>query len=213
MEIGSESMSNIFKKTPLYLITDTRIAGLSHIQIVRSAIDAGIRTIQLREKNLHKKEIFNAAISIRDITIKHSSVFIINDYVDIALAVNADGVHLGQEDMPVEEARKIMGKGKLIGISTHSLDQAIKAQDAGADYIGFGPMFQTTTKDAGNPKGITALSNIRKLIDVPIVAIGGITWENVNKVLNSGADAAAVSSGILTGDIKANVKKFMEAVC
>lgn len=213
MKVGPESMSNIFKKTPLYLITDTRIAGLSHIQIVRRAIDAGIRTIQLREKNLPKKEIYNAAISIRDITIKHSSVFIVNDYVDIALAVNADGVHLGQEDMPVEEARKIMGKGKLIGISTHSLDQAIKAQDAGADYIGFGPMFQTTTKDTGNPKGITALSKIRKLIDIPIVAIGGITWENVNKVLNSGADAAAVASGILTGDIKANVKKFMEAVC
>jgi thiamine-phosphate pyrophosphorylase len=169
--------------------------------------------IQLREKNLSKKEIYNAAISIRNITIKHKIVFIVNDYVDIALAVNADGVHLGQEDMPVEEARKIMGKGKLIGISTHSLDQASKAHDAGADYIGFGPMFHTKTKDAGNPKGINALRQVRMLIDIPIVAIGGITWENVTDVLNSGADAAAVASAILTGDIKANVEKFMAAIC
>ena len=212
MKVSLKRMRTIFKKPPLYLITDTRIAGLSHIQITRRAIDAGIRTIQLREKNLPKKEIYNAAIRIRDITVKHSIVFIVNDYVDIAFAVNADGVHLGQEDMPLEEARKIMGKGKLIGVSTHSLDQAIKAQDAGADYVGFGPMFQTKTKDAGQPQGITALSQIRKLIDIPIVAIGGITWENVNKVLHAGADAGAVASGVFTGDIKANVEKFMQGI-
>ncbi len=204
-------MSTIFQP-PLYLITDTQIAGLSHIKIVRRAIDAGIRTIQLREKNLPKKEIYNMAISIRHITIAHKVLFIVNDYVDIALAVNADGVHLGQEDMPVEDARRIMGKGKLIGISTHRIDQAIKAQEGGADYIGFGPMFHTTTKDAGNPKGIIALRKIRAHIGIPIVAIGGITWENVNEILNSGAEAVAVASGILTGDIKANVKKYIEAI-
>lgn len=162
---------------------------------------------------MSRKKIYNTAVRIRDITIKQNIVFIINDYIDIALSVNADGIHLGQEDMPVEEARKIMGKGKLIGISTHSLEQAIKAQEAGADYIGFGPTFHTTTKDAGTPKGTTALSHVRKFIDIPIVAIGGITLENVNKVLNSGADAAAVASGILTGDIKANVKNFIDAIC
>jgi len=205
-------MRTIFKNPPLYLVTDTRIAGLSHIQITRRAIDAGIRTIQLREKNLPKKEIYNAAIRIRDITVTRSIVFIVNDYVDIACAVNADGVHLGQEDMPVEEARKIMGKGKLIGISTHSLDQAIKAQDAGADYVGFGPMFRTKTKDAGHPKGITALSQIRKLIDIPIVAIGGITCENIRDVICAGADAAAIASGILSGNIKKNVDLLIKAV-
>jgi len=183
------------------------------MQIIRSAIDAGISTIQLREKNLPKREIYNTAICIRNITLKHDIVFIINDYVDIALAVNADGVHLGQEDIPVEEARRIMGKGKLIGISTHSQSQAIKARNAGADYIGFGPIFHSTTKDAGNPRGILALRKVREIVDIPIVAIGGITWENVNRVLNAGADAVAVASGILTGDINANVKKFMEAIC
>lgn len=206
-------MSTIFQHAPLYLITDTQAAGLSHIQIVRRAIDAGIRTIQLREKNLSKKEIYNTAISIRDITIRRKVVFIVNDYIDIALAVNADGVHLGQEDVPVEDARKILGKGKLIGISTHNINQAIKAQKAGADYIGFGPMFHTKTKDAGSPRGINALRQIREHIHIPIVAIGGITWENVNEVLISGADAAAVASGILSGDIKANVAKYMEAIC
>jgi len=185
---------------------------MSHIQIVRSAIDAGIKTIQLREKNLPKREIYNLAISIRKITSKHNIVFIVNDYVDIAVAVNADGVHLGQEDMSVEEARKIIGKDMLIGISTHTLYQAAKAQGAGADYIGFGPMFHTMTKDAGKPRGITTLRRIRNHVHIPIVAIGGITWDNVNKVLGAGADAAALASGILTGDMKTNVMKCVQAI-
>ena len=212
MKADTERMSTIFKYPPLYLITDTRISGLSHIQIVRRAIDAGIRTIQMREKHLSKKDMYKAAISIRDITLKRNALFIVNDYVDLALAVNADGVHLGQDDMSVKEARKIMGKRKLIGISTHSLDQANKAQDGGADYIGFGPIFHTATKDAGTPKGENALRQIREHIDIPIVAIGGISWENVNNILNAGADAAAIASGILIGDIKANVMKFMDAI-
>ncbi|MBI4682850.1 MAG: thiamine phosphate synthase [Nitrospirae bacterium] len=202
-----------FKKDrPLYLITDTAIAGLSHIQIVRLAIEAGITTIQLREEYLPKKDIYKAAISIREITKKYKVTFIVNDYLDIALAVNADGVHLGQQDMPVEEARRIVGNKKLIGISTHNLDQAIKAQESGADYIGFGPIFYTTTKNTGHPKGIEVLRKIRDHIDIPIVAIGGITWENVKEVLNAGAEAAAAVSGILTGDIQTNVRKFMEAL-
>jgi len=205
-------VSTIFKGAPLYLITDTVIAGLSHIQITRRAIDAGIRIIQLREKDLPKKDIYKAAVVIKDVAMRHNALFIVNDHVDIALAVDADGVHLGQEDIPVEVARKIMGKKKLIGVSTHSLQQAVRAQEAGADYIGFGPMFHTTTKDAGHPKGLKTLSQVRKLIDIPIVAIGGITWENVNDVLNSGADAAAAASGILTGDIKMNVKRFMDKI-
>lgn len=205
-------MNTIFRPPPLYLLTDTLIAGMSHIQIVRSAIDAGIKTIQLREKNLPKREIYNLAISIREITSRHNIVFIVNDYVDIAMAVNADGVHLGQEDMSVEAARRIIGKDMLIGISTHTLSQAIKAQGAGADYVGFGPMFHTMTKDAGKPRGITALRRIRNHVHIPIVAIGGITWDNVNKVLGAGADAAALASGILVGDMKTNVMKCVQAI-
>ena len=159
----------------------------------------------------HEKlgEVYRQA---REIAKRHKVTFIMNDYIDIALAVDADGVHLGQEDMPVKEARKIMGRKRIIGISTHTLRQATEAQDSGADYIGFGPMFHTTTKDAGRPKGIKSLREIRRHVNIPVVAIGGITWENINEILNTGADAAAVASGILSGDIKANLKKFFEAM-
>ena len=194
---------------PLYLITDTKISGLTHVQMARRAVNAGVRVVQLREKGMSKKDIYKEALSIREITAKHNALFIVNDYIDIALAVNADGVHLGQEDMPVEEARRIMGRKKIIGISTHSLKQAVRAQDEGADYIGFGPMFDTSTKDAGRPKGVKALIRIRQHIRIPIVAIGGITWENINDVLNAGADACAVASGILSGDIKRNTERYL----
>jgi len=159
-----------------------------------------------------KKELYKEALSVRKFTLKHRAAFIINDYVDIALAVNADGVHLGQEDMPIREARKLLGKNKIIGISTHSLKQAVDAQRAGADYIAFGPIFKTTTKDAGSPKGIESLIEIKKHIKIPVVAIGGITAGNASLVFETGADAAAAVSGILTGDIKTNTRKFLSIV-
>ena len=202
----------IIEDSPIYLITDRTLSGLSHYLIVRQAITAGIRTIQLREKQMSKKELFKEALLMRALTLKQKTIFIMNDYIDIALAADADGVHLGQEDMPVEEARKILGRKKIIGISTHSLKQAISAEDAGADYIGFGPVFPTSTKDAGLPKGLTALKEIRKHIKIPIVAIGGIKPENVSSVLEAGADAVAVMSAILKGDIKENTDKFLSAI-
>jgi thiamine-phosphate pyrophosphorylase len=192
----------LFTKTaPLYLLTDTELAGLTNVQITRQALSAGIKIIQLREKNRSKKEIFNEALAMKALTSKHKALLIINDHIDIALAVNAEGVHLGQEDMPVAEARQIMGRKKIIGVSTHSLRQAQKAEDEGADYIGFGPIFQTSTKDAGKPRGLNALQKVRNHISIPIVAIGGITSENIREVLMSGADAAAIASGILIGNI------------
>jgi thiamine-phosphate pyrophosphorylase len=205
-------LRSLSKKNPLYLITDTAISGLSHIRIVLRAIDAGIGTIQLREKHLPKKEIFKAACRIRDITAKQNVTFIVNDYVDVALAVDADGVHLGQDDMPLSEARLLMGKKKIIGVSTHSMKQAAIAEKAGADYIGFGPLFATMTKAAGHPKGIRQLEKIRDHVKIPIVAIGGISRGNVWEVLNGGADYAAVASGILSGNIQKNVEKYLEAV-
>jgi thiamine-phosphate pyrophosphorylase len=196
----------------LYLITDRSVSGLSHIQMTRRAIYAGIKIIQLREKHMSRKDIYREAVGLRALTRRHKVTFIVNDYIDIALAVNADGVHLGQEDMPLEEARKIMSNGKIIGISTHGLSQAVRAEEAGADYIGFGPVFQTSTKDAGRPRGINALKKIRDRINIPIVAIGGITWENINEVLKAGADACAVASGILSGNIKLNTGNYLEAI-
>jgi thiamine-phosphate pyrophosphorylase len=176
--------------------------------MTRKAVSAGIRTIQLRDKNMSKNDLYKQAVSMREITLKHKVTFIVNDYIDIALAVGADGVHLGQEDMPLHEARKLMGKKKIIGISTHNLRQAVYAEEAGADYIGFGPMFHTSTKDAGSPRGLRQLKNISNQVHIPIIAIGGITCENIREVLNAGADKAAVASGILAGDIKENTEKF-----
>lgn len=196
----------------LYLISDKTLSCMSHAQIVRQALSAGIRTIQLREKDISKRKFYQEAVSVKNLASRHRAALIINDYVDIALAVGADGVHLGQEDMPVEEARKILGKNRIIGISTHSLKQALDAQRAGADYIGFGPVFRTTTKDAGPPKGINSLMRIRRHIKIPVVAIGGITPDNAPSVLDAGADAIAVASGILSGDIRENTKKFLTAL-
>ena len=206
-------MKKLFTKNNfLYLITDRNIARLSHMQIVRKALSAGIRTIQLREKNMSKKELYTEAVSIQGIMRKYCATLIINDYVDIAKAVDAAGVHLGQDDMPLEEARKVLGKRKVIGISTHSLAQAVHAEKYGADYIGFGPVFQTSTKDAGRPKAIDGLIKIRKQIHIPVVAIGGITWENAHDVLESGADACAIAAGIQSGDIKRNIKRYYDTL-
>ncbi|MEF9425867.1 MAG: thiamine phosphate synthase [Candidatus Mariimomonas ferrooxydans] len=206
-------MKKLFKKSNgLYLITDRTISGLSHSEIARQAISAGVRTIQLREKNMSRKALYLEAASLRSLTSGHRATLIINDYVDIGLAVNADGVHLGQDDMPIKEARKMLGKNKIIGISTHSLKQALSAQKAGADYIGFGPIFSTATKNAGVPKGINSLTEIRRHITIPVIAVGGITIKKTPAVLKAGADAIAVASGILSGNIMANVKKFLQVL-
>jgi thiamine-phosphate pyrophosphorylase len=177
--------------------------------MVRQAIKAGIRIIQLREKDLPPKTIYEEALRIRSLTRRCNAVFIINDRIDIACAVDADGVHLGQDDMPAEEARKIMGRRKIVGISTHSLKEARDAQRHGADYIGFGPVFHTRTKDAGMPKDLGTLSGIKRSLGIPVVAIGGITRINTADVMEAGADAIAVASAILSGDIGENTKKFL----
>lgn len=128
---------------------------------------------------------------------RSSAAFIVNDHPDIAIAVDADGVHLGQDDLPVEEARKLMGGSRIIGVSTHSVEQARAAQSAGADYIGFGPIFTTKTKDAGPSQGIDGLRQVRKAVMLPVIAIGGINGGNLDTVLRAGADGVAVISAIL----------------
>ncbi|MEW6715319.1 MAG: thiamine phosphate synthase [Nitrospirota bacterium] len=197
------------KDRRLYLITDTAASGITNIEAVRIVVSSGIKTIQLREKLLSKKDIYKEALAIRLLTLRYGVTFIVNDHIDIALAVDADGVHLGQDDMPVKEARKIIGTRRIIGVSTHSLKQALDAEASGADYIGFGPIFRTATKDAGEPKGIALLKKISEQINIPIAAIGGITHDNAREVLNNEADAIAVASGILSGDIKENIKRFL----
>jgi thiamine-phosphate pyrophosphorylase len=163
-------------------------------------IGSGVKWVQLRDKETSRLAIYKAARLLKTLTQANGITLIINDYADIAAAVDADGVHLGQDDLPLHEARKILGSKKIIGISTHNIEQAIKAQEGGADYIGFGPIYSTATKVAGPPKGSTSLKEIRKHIHIPIVAIGGIQEGHVVELIEAGANAIAVSSAIMDDD-------------
>ena len=196
-------------ETRLCLITDTYICNMTVEEMVMAALGAGIRWIQYREKNETRSVIYKEALRLRQLTAEFGASFIVNDHADIAAAVEADGVHLGQDDLPLKEARKIIGE-RIIGISTHSLSEAMKAEKDGADYIGFGPIFRSSTKDAGEPSGVSALEEIKRNVNVPVVAIGGVLLENLGSVLNAGADAVAVVSAILKGEISDNVRSFLE---
>jgi thiamine-phosphate pyrophosphorylase len=179
--------------------------------IVPSLVASGVRWIQYREKEKPKREIYSEALSLRERTRKAGACLIINDYADIALAVDADGVHLGQDDLPLAQARKIMGD-RIIGISTHSLREAMEAAAAGADYVGFGPIYATATKDAGSPQGTGPLREVKEKVSVPVIAIGGITVENLEAVLDTGCDGVAVSSGLIGTDSGAAARRFLASL-
>ncbi|MDI6889559.1 MAG: thiamine phosphate synthase [Thermodesulfovibrionales bacterium] len=196
----------------LCFITDRKASGLSCEDMTIKVLTAGVRWVQYREKERSRREVYEEAVKLRKFTKDYNAVFIVNDYVDIAICVDADGVHLGQDDLPLREARKIMGRDRIIGVSTHSLEQAIEAERGGADYIGFGPVFHTLTKDAGEPKGTDMLREVKRQVNIPVVAIGGISLENIRSVLDTGVDAVAVASAILKGDIKKNARLFMEII-
>jgi len=196
----------------LCFITDCKACVLTYEDMILRSLKAGVRWVQYRDKERSKRKVYEESVKLRRTTKNFDAVFIINDYSDIASAAGADGVHLGQDDLPIREARKIMGDDKIIGISTHSLEQAMDAERDGANYIGFGPIFHTMTKDAGSPKGIEMLHEIKKQVHLPVVAIGGINLENIRLVLDTGSDAVAVASAILRGNIEENVKWFMDII-
>jgi thiamine-phosphate pyrophosphorylase len=177
------------------------------IMLMRS----GIKWIQYREKNKTKREMFYDALQLQKIAKRFGACLIINDYADIAAAVDADGVHLGQEDLPLTEAKKILGN-RIIGISTHNLEEALDAEKGGADYIGFGSIFPTTTKDNASVQGLDALKKIKKTVKIPVIAIGGIKADNIASVLKTGCDGIAVSSGLTEGDIIDNARRFINTV-
>lgn len=198
----------------LYLITDQYIVkGLSHVQIAEKALLGGVKFIQYREKQLSKSESYKIALQLREITRKYNAVLIINDDIDIAMAVDADGVHLGQEDFPVHAARKILGDSKIIGLSTHSLKQAEEAQGSGADYIAIGPIFKSTTKDVREPLGADIIKEVKRISRVPVIAIGGINENNMEDAIKAGSDGAAVISAIIKKeDITGAVREFIRKI-
>jgi len=186
----------------LYLITDRNQTGNRPLpEIVEAALKGGIRGVQLREKDLSSRELYELAYTLRNLTKKYAARLIINDRVDIALAVDADGVHLGLNSLPIHRARKLLGSSKLIGLSCHNQVNAIMAQENGADFITFGPVYYTPSKaNYGKPVGVDNLEAVSHLLNIPIFALGGIKKGNIHEVIAAGATGVALVSAIIAAD-------------
>ncbi len=184
----------------LYVLTDRgRARGRSDEQIVAAALDGGATAIQLRGKDLTGAALVRVGRRLRELTRAASALLIINDRVDVALAVEADGVHVGQDDIPARDARRLVGPDRLLGVSARTVDEAVRAVRDGADYIGFGPVFPTVTKeDAGAPSGVEELQRACRAVAIPVVAIGGITPSNAGAILAAGAVGVAVISAVVS---------------
>jgi thiamine-phosphate pyrophosphorylase len=189
-----------FELPKLYPITDRQLSGLSHAEQVARLIEGGAAFVQLREKRLSPREFYREAEEALKVARAGGAKVIINDRADIALALGADGVHLGQDDMPPEAARALLGEGAVVGFSTHSVEQAVAAARLPVDYVAVGPIFETKSKDKPDPQvGLEGLRRVREAVgvSVKIVAIGGVTRENAPYVLAAGADSVAVISALL----------------
>jgi thiamine-phosphate pyrophosphorylase len=198
----------------IYPITDTKISGISHIEQVKALLAGGARFIQIRDKNLSSRELFGAIEECQALAREYDATLIVNDRVDIAMAIGADGVHLGQDDLPPVEARKLLGPDAIIGVSTHSVEQAVEAIKLPVDYIAAGPIFRTGSKAGHDPEiGLGGLRKIRKAIgDFPLVAIGGIGLENCSDVHLTGADSTAMISALVSNSaaITRRMQKALE---
>lgn len=190
----------------LYLITDDNLDG-KLLQKVEAALTGGAKIVQYRAKQIRPDDRRKMAQDLRDLCRRYQAMLIINDLPELARDVDADGVHLGQDDMPAVQARQLLGGGKLIGISTHSVEEALKAEAQGADYIAIGSIFVTDTKDDTTQVGIDTLRNVRKAVRVPLVAIGGLTPDGAYQALEAGADSVAVISGIMADNDPARAAK------
>jgi len=186
----------------LYLVTDRGLSrGRTTLEIVQRAVRGGVTCVQLREKMCPTREFIEEALAIKGFLKSHNIPLIINDRVDVALAVQADGVHLGQNDMPLEMAKAILKDSMIIGISAESVEDAVEAEKGGADYIGVSPVFSTPTKtDTPPPLGLQGVREIRNRVRIPIVGIGGLNRENSGSVIKHGADGIAVVSAIVAAD-------------
>lgn len=199
----------------LYVILDPSVSpDLSLPDVLKASATAGAKLFQYRNKTASMKGAYAEALPLRKIAHELGALFIVNDRCDLALAVDADGVHLGQGDLPLHLARKVMGSHKLIGISTHNREQVVAATAGGPDYLGFGPIFTPGSKVDHDPVvGLEGLRAIRTLTSLPIFAIGGITLESVGEVMRAGANGAAVISAILKApDIRQTVSDFVARI-
>jgi len=202
----------------LYVITmEVLSLGRNHLDVAKAALEGGAKVIQFREKDKTTAQMFEIASNLRVLTNQYQAHLLLNDRLDIALAVQADGIHLGREDLPLPVARRVLGWQKVIGATVRNVQEAIRAQIEGASYLGVGPIYQTPSKaDAGPPIGLEVLTEIKKAVQVPVVAIGGITGDNLKKVLEAGADGVAVISAVAgasdmskaTADLLAKIRQI-----
>ena len=191
----------------LYLITDKSEDVEKFLNTIEEAIKGGTTVVQIREKTADTLDFYNLVLKVKEITTKYNVPLIINDRVDVALAIDADGVHVGQSDMPCDVTRRLIGENKILGVSAATIEEAQKAQKDGADYIGTGAVFPTQTKDDAPSVTKQELKEIVDSIDIPVVAIGGITLENAHELVDTGISGLSVVSAIMSSD---NPKKSSE---
>lgn len=199
----------------LYLVTDRQLMNCDSLtEAVEQAILGGCTMIQLREKELSSLEFYNQAVAVKQVTDKYHIPLIINDRIDIAMAVQATGVHIGQHDLPAAAVRKVIGENMLLGVSASSIAEAIQAQQDGADYLGVGAMFPTGTKTDADSVSMEELQKIRTAVSLPIVVIGGINKGNAGRFKPMGIDGLAVVSAIIAqSDIKAAAAELKDLFC
>ena len=198
----------------LYLVTDRGLAkGRSTLEIVRAAVEGGVTCVQLREKGCSTREFIEQALAVKNFLKDRGVPLIINDRVDVALAVSADGVHLGQTDMPLKAAQKIVGDSMIIGISAESVEDAVEAERGGADYLGVSPIYATPTKtDTAPPLGLEGLRRIREAVSLPLVGIGGLNQYNASEVIKNGGDGVAVVSAIVAAGDPAGAARHLKQI-
>ncbi|AGB49787.1 thiamine-phosphate pyrophosphorylase [Methanomethylovorans hollandica DSM 15978] len=196
-----------------YLVTDSGLSKKGTLSDVQEAVAAGCRIVQYREKNKSTKEMVAEASQIKSIC-GADAIFLVNDRIDVALAVDADGVHIGQEDMPIDIARAILGADKIIGLTVHNISEAIEAERSGADYVGLSPIFDTATKsDAGTGIGTERIKDVKNAINIPVVAIGGINKQNCRSVIENGADSlVAISAVVCSDDVKRETQELIAVI-
>jgi thiamine-phosphate pyrophosphorylase len=197
----------------LYLIIDRKLfnAQCSMYMAIETALEAGVGVIQLREKDLSVRQIFDMAVWMRELTAEYGARLFINDRVDVALSVGADGVHLGRNSIPAHAVSKIAGGKLMVGVSAHGIEEAVEAEKDGADFITLGPIYETPSKlKYGKPIGIDILRKAKSRLSIPVLAIGGIKLERLKEVMDAGADGIAMISAILgSNDIKESTEEFL----
>ncbi|KKG18167.1 thiamine-phosphate synthase [Methanosarcina sp. 2.H.T.1A.6] len=204
---------SLLKEIDFYLVTDSGLSKKGTLSDVKEAVEAGCKIIQYREKNKSTKEMVNEASEIKRIC-GERAIFLVNDRIDVALAVDADGVHIGQDDMQIETARKLLGADKIIGLTVHNVEEAIEAEKSSADYLGLGSIFDTSTKkDAGKGIGPARIREVKNAIKIPVAAIGGINKENCKIVVENGADSlVAISAVVCSDDVKRETEYFIDII-